>query len=116
MIIAIDFDGTIAQHDGDGIGSVLPGAIHTIRSIQKKHTTILWTCRGGIWLDEAVEWLKNYGIVFNKVNENVHALTNRGEEYWPRKIFAHYYIDDSVLGGFPGWTNIRELLEKEGII
>ena len=116
MIIAIDFDGTIAEHAGDGIGPELVGAIETIKLIQRRHSTILWTCRGGEWLQEAVDWLQERSIIFDKVNENIHALTSRGEDYWPRKVFAHMYIDDKVPGGFPGWNIIRELLEKEGVL
>jgi len=110
MIIAIDFDGTIAKDDTDSlmiIGDPLPGAIETIKLLAKKHTLILWTCRGGEVLDVAVEWLAGYGIQFNAVNENIHPFSNG---YSPRKVLAHVYIDDRAFGGFPGWDVIRRQL------
>ena len=113
MIIAIDFDGTIAEHPDPGkkIGPPLPGAIEAVKHLGKIHTLILWTCRGGDWLEDAVLWLLEHGIVFDKVNENVRPLSDGiTEEYWPRKVFAHYYIDDRVVGGFPGWEAIMEQL------
>lgn len=116
MIIAIDFDGTIAEHAGDGIGPEILDAVGAIRVLQKRHTLILWTCRGGKWLEEAEEWLKRRGLYFSKLNENVHALTHRGEIYWPRKVFAHVYIDDQIPGGFQGWNNILELLGEQELV
>ncbi len=112
MIIAIDFDGTIV----DDAGIEMPGAIEVIKRIQEKNTTILWTCRGGELLDQAVEWLKERGIVFDQVNENVHALTSRGGEYWPRKVFAHYYIDDRIIGYEVDWNLICMKLVYKGLI
>ncbi len=113
MIIAIDFDGTIV----DDNGNAKPHAFETIKALQKKNTLILWTCRGGEFLDEAVNWLKVNNIVFDAVNENIHALTSRGDEYWPRKVFAHYYIDDRVPGNIiVNWNILHEMFEKEGLL
>lgn len=101
MIIAIDFDGTIASdkydHDGGAPGDELPGTIAVIKELQAAgHTLILWTCRGGEWLQQAVDWLAARDVVFDFVNEGAVAI---GGDYWPRKIFAHIYVDDrSVVG------------------
>ena len=116
MIIAIDFDGTIAEHAGDGIGPEIPDSIDTIKLIQEKHTTILWTCRSGKWLDEATKWLRERGIYFDTVNSNIYPLTSRGEEYWPRKVFAHYYIDDKAIGGLIAWKTIANIFRQEGLL
>lgn len=110
MIIAVDFDGTIAERgEGMEIVSEVPGAIEALRELRKRHTLILWTCRGGEWLDAAVAWLKERGIHFDAVNENIHVL---GDGYYPRKVFAHVYVDDSIIGGFPGWKAVRQQLLK----
>jgi len=116
MIIAIDFDGTIAEKDtADSlmdIGDPLPYAIETIKLLAEKHTLILWTCRGGEVLDVAVKWLAAHEIHFDAVNKNIHPLR---DGYLPRKVFAHVYIDDRNFGGFPGWATIRkQFLELEG--
>ena len=118
MIIAIDFDGTIAEHGEHewDVGPEIPGALDTICLLREAgHTLILWTCRGDVqgeehaWLQVAIDWLKERGIVFDKVNENVHSLIGdpRGVGYWPRKVFAHTYIDDKAVGGFVGWEAVR---------
>lgn len=118
MIIAIDFDGTIAEHSTEGDMSIGPevfGAIDAIKTLQRQgHTLILWTCREGKWLDTAVQWLVERDIIFNRVNENVHSLTdNQGTTVWPRKVFAHIYVDDRSVGGFRSWPIIMYLIGKE---
>ena len=54
---------------------------------------ILWTCRTGERLQEAVEWCRRYGLEFDAVNENLPEMV---EKYGsnPRKIHADCYIDD----------------------
>lgn len=54
---------------------------------------ILWTCRSGRLLQDAVEWCSERGIVFDAVNENLPDII----EYFggdTRKVYAHEYIDD----------------------
>lgn len=114
MIIAIDFDGTIAEHADNGIIDLeILGSIEAIKILQKRHTIILWTCREGQWLLDAVEWLEKRDIVFDKLNENIHALR---DGHWPRKIIADVYIDDRIPGGFQGWNNILELLDEPELV
>ena len=120
MILAIDFDGTIAEHPQEGDKSVGPeiyGAIAALRYL-KQHdlTLILWTCREGDWLDEAVKWLAERGVVFDKVNENVMSLTDsQGNTCWPRKVFADLYIDDKQIGGYQGWHyRVQEIMKELG--
>ena len=93
MIIAVDFDGTLAVTDYPKI--IRP--IHqTIRFCKVQQmcgaTIILNTCREGALLDEAVEWCKQHGLVFDYVNENV---PERVAIYGDcRKIYADKYLDD----------------------
>lgn len=126
MIIAVDFDGTIATSDGNepySIGEPMPDALDTLRRLKRDgHTLVLWTCRGDIYLEEALEWLEGHGVrkLFKAVNENIHPLGKDG--YMPRKIFAHFYVDDRVVGGFPGWDEVyrristrpRPIIDSEG--
>lgn len=57
---------------------------------------ILYTCRSGEPLAEAVRFCKYHGLEFDAVNENLPELI---EEYGgdTRKIEADYYIDDKAV-------------------
>ncbi len=107
LIIGCDFDGTICQHMFPDIGTEMPGAFATLkRFIAAGDRLILWTCRmPGNGLEAAIEWCKENGVVFEEHNNNVqdHDYANS------RKIYASIYIDDRVVGGFPGW----DVIEKE---
>ena len=58
MIIAVDFDGTIVEHDYPRIGKEIPFAIETLKKIQQdnQHLLVLWTVREGKFLQEAVDY------------------------------------------------------------
>ncbi len=76
-IIAVDFDGTLCSECYPAIG------------------IILWTCRCGDLLEEAVAWCRMFGLEFDAVNENVaQTLEQYGTE--SRKISADVYIDDKA--------------------
>ena len=112
MIIAIDFDGTIVEHEYPKIGKTKLFAFETLKELQKqKHTLILWTYRAGKELEEAVDFCKKNGVEFYAVNRNYPE--EKYEETISRKINADVYIDDRSLGGFPGWSKVWELLQNE---
>jgi hypothetical protein len=106
--IAVDFDGTIVVEEYPCIGPEISGAIESIKEIQSLgFNTVLWTCRSGKPLEEAVLWLSERGVEFTEVNKNIEAEI----EFWdadPRKVAADVYIDDRVIGGFVGWTTVME--------
>lgn len=111
MKIAVDFDGTIVYDDFPGIGEPMSFAFETLRELQKQqHQIILWTYRTGYELDEAVEFCRENGIEFYAVNNSFPE-----EEYdsgMSRKIHAHVFIDDRNIGGFPGWSNVWQMLNS----
>lgn len=110
MIIAIDFDGTIVEHKYPQIGKPLPYAFEVIRELKKQgHILILWTVRTGKELEEAVEFCRKNGVIFDAINENIADLQFPEES---RKIYADVYIDDRNFGGFPGWGVIAQSLLK----
>jgi hydroxymethylpyrimidine pyrophosphatase-like HAD family hydrolase len=112
-IIAVDFDGTIVEHQYPDIGPEMLFAFATLRELQKKgHKLILWTYREGPLLNEAVEYCLKNGIQFFAMNENYPGETKKN--MGSRKIYADIYIDDRNIGGFPGWINIWQLLHPEG--
>lgn len=92
MIFAVDFDGTLSI---DGTPNV--GLINRLISAQRRGgKVILWTCREGRRLAEAVQFCAKCGLRFNAVNANVpEAVRMLGHD--PRKIYADVYIDDKSI-------------------
>ena len=71
MIIAVDFDGTIVEHNYPKIGKEIPFAIATLKKLQAEHhLLILWTVREGDLLQEAVDYCRRRGLEFYAVNAN----------------------------------------------
>lgn len=93
-IIAVDFDGTLCEDNWPGIGRPYHGVIdYLIGRKENGYKLILWTCRKGALLQEAVDWCKEHGIIFDAVNANLpETIKAMGGD--SRKIFADYYIDD----------------------
>lgn len=107
--IAVDFDGTIVDHEFPSIGKEKLFAFRTLKELEKKGARlILWTFRNGKELDEAVEFCRNNGIEFYAVNKNYPEEVF--DESVSRKIDADIYIDDKNIGGFPGWSDIWQMI------
>jgi hypothetical protein len=112
MIIAVDFDGTIVEHKFPEIGEIIPMAFEVLKEWQGNgHKLILWTCRnntdpalkGRKVLDEAIEFCKAKGLVFDAVNENI-----KGLGFCPKpKVYADWYIDDRANKGFVEWLYLH---------
>ena len=108
--IAVDFDGTIVDHEYPAIGKEKLFAFITLKELQKRGALlILWTFREGKELQEAVDYCSQNGIVFYAVNRNYQ------EEQWtdgtPRKINVDIFIDDKNVGGFPGWGEVLNMID-----
>jgi hypothetical protein len=95
FVIAVDFDGTLFETDYPRIicpnKQLIKNLIWACDILGAK--LILWTCREGKELDDAVKACKKYGLEFDAVNDNLPEL----KEKWgnnPRKIYADIYIDD----------------------
>lgn len=93
MIIAVDFDGVLAVTDYPKIVSPKKNIIEFCKRRQSSgDTIILWTCRHGKELDEAVKWCGEQGLFFDYINENP---PNRVMIYGAsRKVYADIYLDD----------------------
>lgn len=110
MVIAIDFDGTLCESSWPEIGEprwpVIDAAVQRQKAGDK---LILWTCREGQLLGEAVIWCANHGLRFDAVNDN---LPERIAEYGnnPRKISADEYWDDRAHA--PGGFTMRSWLKS----
>ncbi len=105
VIIAIDFDGTIAEHEFPEIGAAAPGAFEWMKRWQEAGAKlILWTMRSdgrsgtgrenGPVLTDAVEFCRANGIEFYAVNGN----PTQAEWTTSPKCYAHLYVDDAAVG------------------
>jgi hypothetical protein len=112
MIIAVDFDGTIVEHEYPKIGKPIPFAIDVLKKLQaeERHILILWTMREGKLLQEAIDWCANQGLTFYAHNEN-YPGEEMGEGFI-RKLSADIYIDDRNIGGLFDWGIIYQIIKS----
>lgn len=96
-VIAVDFDGTLCIDRFPGIGAPKLNVIDALkREVEQGAITILWTCREGQLLMDALTWCEKHGLTFNYVNENCPDRTARfGNDC--RKIGADEYWDDRAI-------------------
>lgn len=101
-IIAVDFDGTLAETDFPKIIKPKLRMITFCKHLQQQGCIlILWTCRCGEDLEAALKFCEEYNLKFDYINENVPENIDKwGND--SRKIFAHEYIDDN------SWSPDRE--------
>ena len=103
IIIAVDFDKTLhfPKPGGYGIGTPNTKLIKKLIELKENHNEIiLWTCRDGETLDEAVAWCKEQGLEFDAINENLPRIIESHMEKFGsmgRKISADVYIDDRAV-------------------
>ena len=108
-VIAIDFDGTITNEPEAGpTMSLRDNCQEAIKLLYDlEYILILNTCREGTELEKALEFLYQNQLLcrFSYINENHWERINYyGNDC--RKISADYYIDDKIIGGFPGWEEV----------
>lgn len=96
-IIAVDFDGCICANKWPEIGAANLSVINALLEERRNGTKlILWTCRHGIQLTQAVEWCAAAGLTFDAVNENLPEII-KDFDGDTRKVFAHEYWDDRAV-------------------
>lgn len=129
--VAIDFDGTLITDAWPQCGVDMPGGAEVIAWLLSQGARIIiWTCRtekqcppGAPWSDIQYvhDWLKDHGFRWDLgirilVNDNFSDIREKFNHSESRKVFAHVYVDDKNLGGFPGWraahATLQEALEK----
>lgn len=96
-IIAVDFDGTLCYSNWPELGEPNLPLIEYLKSWKKQgNKLILWTCRAGDALDNAVVWCNEHDLIFDAVNDNLPEIV---ELYGnnSRKITCDYYIDDRAM-------------------
>lgn len=125
IYIAVDFDGTIVEHNYPEIGTEVPHAVRVIkRLVDAEYHVILYTMRSKETLDEAVKWLDLQGVELKGIN------VNPTQSAWSMspKVYANVYIDDAALGcpliepagndrrPYVNWLAVEELLIKQGLL
>lgn len=113
MIIAIDFDGTLVRSDYPHIHGLQPYAKEVMHRLKDEgHYLILWTCRKGEELMQAINYLLGQGIPFDRINDhhpgNLQSYGGQGG----KKIYADLYVDDRVPGGFVGWQAVERYVDS----
>ena len=96
-IIAVDFDGTLCYSHWPELGEPNTHLIAYLKYMQSQgHKLILWTCRAGKPLSDAITWCQDLGLYFDAVNENLpEIIALYGTD--SRKITCDVYIDDKSL-------------------
>lgn len=93
-VYAVDFDGTLCHSTWPGLGEPNQPLIQRLKELSENGCKlILWTCREGALLEQAVGWCREQGLEFDAVNDN---LPERVRLYGSnsRKISCDLYIDD----------------------
>ena len=118
-VIAVDFDGTLCDDAWPEIGEEHKEVLNYILYRQKEGCKIiLWTNRVGVYLDRAVAWCKDRGLIFDAVNENLPEFVKElGTD--PRKIFAHEYLDNMAIYGarmLIAWMRTSEVINDATLL
>ncbi len=100
MVICVDFDGTIVDHQFPEIGEPVPGAIKWLKRLNSYGAKlILYTMRTDsrmfkTALSDAEKFLQDNGVELYAVNENP------SQKEWTDspKVYANVYVDDLAFG------------------
>lgn len=96
-IIAIDFDGVLFTEAYPAVGMPIAPNINRAKNERENGALlILWTCREGKELADAVAACKAAGLEFDAVNDNVPELKEAFGTN-PRKVGATEYWDDRAV-------------------
>lgn len=96
-IIALDFDGVVVTNVWPDVGTPLWHNIDAIKEeIDKGTRVILWTCRSGEALEQAVMTCGVVGIKLDAINENLPEILSQFPRD-SRKILADEYWDDRAV-------------------
>ena len=113
MLIAVDFDGTIVEHEYPRIGREIPFATETLRMlINDRHQLILWSVREGELLQEAIDWCHERGVDFYAINRDFPEEDVEKNIHFTRKLKVDLFIDDRNIGGLPDWGTIYRMISE----
>jgi len=112
MIIAVDFDGTLVENLYPKIGFAKRDVFDYVKARKNQgDTIILWTCREGELLEDALSFCKENDLIFDHVNDNATRVTKAFGNN-SRKIYADIYIDDKSLSSIKHSTRSRTTMKE----
>ena len=108
LIVALDYDDTLVQGQYPEYGEFNEDVLKQALLCTKLGVeVILWTCRDGKPLEEAIQRCNSEGLYFVSHNKNApsqdayakyHWDESKGEIFCENKIYADLYIDDKSPG------------------
>lgn len=98
LIIAVDFDGTLCDDEYPEIGKAHTVLIEQLKNCKKDgNKLILWTCREGEHLENALNFCYKHGLSFDAINDNLQENIKKYHGKYTRKIYANIYLDDHSM-------------------
>lgn len=111
MVVAIDFDGTIVDHEFPEIGKLKDDAKRVINKIAEYNTVCIWTCRSGAYEIAANNFLRYNDIHFSFFNSSPNDIISKS-----RKIIADIYIDDrNIFADKIDWLKIEKYFDENNL-
>jgi len=115
-IIAVDFDGTIVKQEDFSYDRVdfqlLPNAKEVLDWLYENFYVVLWTCRDGIVLNNAIQFLSSQSIQFHAINQNMPTIRFETSS----KIFADFYFDNRSFYNEcedVNWLKLKDFLTQK---
>lgn len=112
--LAIDFDGTIVDHEFPEIGELKKDVKEALTSLSKEYKIIIYSCRNSKHFTEGMfkDTLQKM-TTFLEENEIPFDLVDDGSMGKP---FATYYIDDRAISFKDNWKDLAiGLLVKKNL-
>ena len=122
-VVACDYDKTLFEKSWPEMGDPKEDVINQLKAFKKAGAEIvLWTCREGKSLQEAISRCTNEKLEFDSINETAPSqkkyqqtkLVDNGEVFGLRKIYADIYVDDRSPGSIDYFLSLdpREECKK----
>jgi histidinol phosphatase-like enzyme len=116
LVIGVDFDGTITTNPDMGKELELQPHVKRVLTWLKDNEVrlVLWTCRTGKALEEAMDFLESHDMLrlFEVINDQLPEINAKYSPNVARKLGADYYIDDKNLLCDIDWLKIEERLKS----
>ncbi|HUU87508.1 MAG TPA: hypothetical protein VMX17_07110 [Candidatus Glassbacteria bacterium] len=115
FVLAVDYDGTLVENVFPEEGSFKKDVVNKVKEFKDNGAeVILWTCREGASLAEAIGRCYEKDVEFDAVNENSPSelayiekqKAENGDILAQRKIYADLYIDDKSPGSIEFFLKI----------